>query len=349
VTRSAQRVLEAVCNQQTHVYEFGEYPVGGAAIDLTGSPLPDETLSACLQADAVFLGAVGGPAWDEQPSGSRPESGLLKLRKELDVYCNLRPVVVDDSMSAASPIKSDRVAGADFLIVRELTGGLYFGEPRSLGRKEAYNTLRYNVKEVERIARIGFESARSRRGHVTSVDKANVLEVSVLWRDIVTKMQRDEFPDVKLSHMYVDNAAMQIVLNPRQFDVILTGNLFGDILSDLGATLPGSVGVLPSASIGGTVGVFEPVHGSAPDLAGTDTVNPIAAILSSAMLLEHIGEHEQASRVRAAVSRTLETNLRTADMLIPGIDPVGTSAFTEAVLSKMTITESTESGKRILQ
>ncbi len=349
VTRAARRVLEAVGGEKTPGFEFGEYSIGGAAIDATGVPLPDETLEACKSADAVFLGAVGGPTWDSQPPDFRPESGLLKLRKELDVFCNLRPVVVDESMSSASPLKPERVSGTDFLIVRELTGGLYFGKPRSLGASEAVNTMRYNTKEIRRIARIGFESARSRRSHVTSVDKANVLEVSVLWRNEVTTMQRDEFPDVELVHMYVDNAAMQIVLNPGQFDVILTSNLFGDILSDLGATLPGSVGVLPSASIGGTVGIFEPVHGSAPDIAGTDTVNPTAAILSAAMLLDSLGETKKAARIRDAVTETLHANIRTADFVVPGVQPVGTTFFTDSVISNLKQTELTGPESTVLR
>ena len=342
VTESVRSVLNGMSAIFSFTCQFHEYPVGGRAVDESGSPLPDETLEACKNADAVFLGAVGGPRWDDLPAEKRPEAGLLKLRRELDVYCNLRPVRVDAFMALYSPLKSDRVAGTDLLIVRELTGGLYFGEPRSLAEDVAVNTLRYSAEEISRVARIAFDYARKRRGSVTSVDKANVLEVSVLWRRVVTDLHRTEYSDVDLRHMYVDNAAMQLVLDPRQFDVVLTSNLFGDILSDLGAALAGSVGMLPSASIGGAVGLFEPagrpeevpvvepVHGSAPDLAGKGTVNPIAAILSAAMMLDDLGESGAAEAIRSAVNKTLSEGFRTNDMVsesesTSGDPAVGTS------------------------
>ena len=364
VTESVRSVLNGMSAIFSFTCQFHEYPVGGRAVDESGSPLPDETLEACKNADAVFLGAVGGPRWDDLPAEKRPEAGLLKLRRELDVYCNLRPVRVDAFMALYSPLKSDRVAGTDLLIVRELTGGLYFGEPRSLAEDVAVNTLRYSAEEISRVARIAFDYARKRRGSVLSVDKANVLEVSVLWRRVVTDLHRTEYSDVDLRHMYVDNTAMQLVLDPRQFDVVLTGNLFGDILSDLGAALAGSVGMLPSASIGGAVGLFEPVHGSAPDLAGKGTVNPIAAILSAAMMLDDLGESGAAEAIRSAVNKTLSEGFRTNDMVSesdstsgdPAVgtsgDPavgtsarpaigtsarpaIGTSEMTEAILSQI--------------
>jgi len=349
VSESVRRVLNGIGAAHSFSCQFHEHLVGGKAYDETGLPLPDDTLEACFKADAVFLGAVGGPKWDDLPSVKRPEAGLLRLRKELGVYCNLRPIVVDPSMALDSPLKSDRVAGTDLLIVRELTGGLYFGEPRSLDDDFAVNTLRYTTEEISRIARIAFDYARKRRGSVTSVDKANVLEVSVLWRRVVSDIHQAEYADVDLKHMYVDNAAMQLVLEPRQFDVVLTGNLFGDILSDLGATLPGSVGMLPSASIGGRVGLFEPVHGSAPDLAGKGVVNPVAAILSAAMMLDDLGETAAAEQIRNGVNRAWADGYRTADMFSdksgpdssgePGeatrVSVVGTQEMTDAILSQI--------------
>lgn len=281
---------------------FSEADFGGAAVDRAGSPLPEATLAACREADAILLGAVGGPDWDDVPREQRPESGLLALRSALGLFANLRPVRVPSR-------------GVDFVIVRELTGGIYFGQPRSYESGRAYNTMVYERDEIVRIADVAFREAARRRRHVTSVDKANVLEVSRLWREVVVA-EHGGRTDVSLAHMYVDNAAMQIVLRPQQFDVVLTGNLFGDILSDVGAALAGSLGVLPSASVGipGSTPLFEPVHGSAPDVAGTGTANPVGAILSGAMLLRHSGRSAAADSVESAVHAVLERGPKTPDM-----------------------------------
>jgi 3-isopropylmalate dehydrogenase len=328
VTHEALRVITRVSQAFGFDVLYHEYQAGGVAIDHHGTALPDSTLSACLASDAVLLGALGGPPWDGVQGDRRPEAGLLRLRKELGVFANLRPVSVPDSLAGSSPLRPDVVAGTDMMIVRELTGGIYFGEPKGriateLGQ-EAHNTMRYSEFEVERIARVAFQWARGRRRKVTSVDKANVLEVSRLWREVVTRVHAAEYTDVALDHLYVDNAAMQIVRRPSDFDVIVTGNLFGDILSDLAATLPGSLGMLPSASIGGRVGLFEPVHGSAPDIAGEGKANPLAAILSGAMMLEYLGEVRAASSIRHAVDGALEEGLRTADLYGPGLTKVST-------------------------
>ena len=318
VMDEAIRVLEAAASAHGFALVFESYPVGGIAIDLHGDPLPEKTQAACRRADAVLLGAVGGPAWDGETGPRRPESGLLKLRKMLGVYANLRPVSVPESLAASSPLRKERVAGTDVLIIRELTGGIYFGKPRGVKhhvqKQTGTNTMRYSEHEIARIARVAFQWAERRSGRVTSVDKANVLEVSQLWREVVTNVHHDEFPQVKLDHLYVDNAAMQLVRDPRQFDVILTGNLFGDILSDLAATLPGSLGLLPSASVGGPVGLFEPVHGSAPDIAGQGKANPLGAILSGAMLLDEFGEGAAAQAVQRGVEAVLGAGMRTADL-----------------------------------
>jgi 3-isopropylmalate dehydrogenase len=328
VMREAVGVLQDVAAAEGFAFAFEEGRVGGAAIDADGTPLPDAVLARCLDAHAVLLGAVGGPAWDHHTGAMRPESGLLRLRKALGAFANLRPVAVPDALAEASPLRPEKVRGTDLLVVRELTGGIYFGEPTGRGgegaREEAYNTMRYRADEVERVARVAFEWARRRRGSVTSVDKANVLVVSQLWRDVVTRLQRDAMSDVALQHLYVDNAAMQLVLNPRQFDVILTGNLFGDILSDAAATLGGSLGLLPSASVGGPVGLFEPVHGSAPDLAGQGKANPLAMILSAAMLLDALGEPAAAAAVRGGVQAALDAGARTADLWHEGAQRAST-------------------------
>ena len=335
VTDEAVRVLQAAASAHGFSLAFDEHPVGGSALDRFDDPLPEATLRACRQADAVLLGAVGGPDWDHETGSRRPESGLLKLRQGLGVYANLRPVTVPSSLAETSPLRADRVAGTDVLIVRELTGGIYFGTPRGVvhhvGKHTATNTMCYSEHEIARIARVAFTWAEKRSGRVTSVDKANVLEVSQLWREVVTRVQRDEFSHVELDHLYVDNAAMQLVRDPRQFDVILTGNLFGDILSDLAATLPGSLGLLPSASIGGAVGLFEPVHGSAPDLVGQATANPLGAILSGAMLLDEIGEGAAAGAVRRGVEAALGAGLRTADLQRTGGRQVSTAEMGQAV------------------
>lgn len=314
VSREAVRVLRAGAEAFGFGLTAAEYPVGGAAVDATGDPLPAATLDACLAADAVFLGAVGGPDWDRVAPDRRPERGLLRLRKALGAFANLRPVSVPEALVPRSPLRSDRVNGTDLLIVRELTGGIYFGTPRERTEAEAFDTMRYSVAEVERIARVAFEWAERRDGRLASVDKANVLASSALWRDVVSRVGADEYPHVALEHLYVDNAAMQVVREPRRFDVIVTGNLFGDVLSDLAATLPGTLGLLPSASLGGPVGLFEPVHGSAPDLAGRGLANPLAAVLSAAMLLDALGQPDAAAAVRQSVERALAEGTVTPDL-----------------------------------
>ena len=322
VTREALRVLAAAGERFGFVVASEEFPVGGCAIDAFGAPLPEFVETACLASDAVLLGAVGGPDWDALQGAMRPEAGLLRLRKALGTYANLRPVAVPDFLAGASPLRRDVAAGTDMMIVRELTGGIYFSEPKGVVEgtqgKEARNTMRYSEEEIARIAHVAFAWARRRRSRVTSVDKANVLEVSQLWRAVVTRVHEAAYPDVELEHLYIDNAAMQIVRRPSDFDVVVTANLFGDILSDLAATLPGSLGLLPSASVGGSTGLFEPVHGSAPDIAGQGKANPAAAILSAAMMLEQWGEADAARAIRRAVNETLAAGVRTADMLEEG-------------------------------
>lgn len=325
------KILDAIAAHSSLQFEYQEAPAGGAAVDQVGDPMPEETLEICRNSDAVLLGAVGGPKWDDLTGAMRPESGLLKIRKELGAYANLRPVAVPPSLAESSPLRPSAIIGVDMLTVRELTGGIYFGRPVGNDGTEAYNTMRYTTAEIERVARVAFERARHRRNRVTSVDKANVLEVSRLWRDTVKRMHATEFSDVELNHMYIDNAAMQIVINPRQFDVIVTGNLFGDILSDVSATLGGSLGLLPSASIGGRTGLFEPVHGSAPDIAGQGKANPTAMILSIAMMLEELGEIEAASAVRQGVSAALGRNARTSDLWHEGYRLVSTSEMGDLI------------------
>lgn len=342
VTTEALRVLEAAGAAFGFTLTTEEHPVGGAAIDAHGVPLTEETLNSCREADAVLLGAVGGPKWDHLTGPTRPESGLLRLRKGLGVYANLRPVSVPSSLAASSPLKTDRVAGTDVLIVRELTGGIYFSVPRGVDshvwKRTGTNTMRYSEGEVKRIAQVAFKWAETRSGRVTSVDKANVLEVSQLWREVVNQVHEDEFSHLELDHLYVDNAAMQLVRDPKQFDVVVTGNLFGDILSDLAATLPGTLGLLPSASVGGRVGLFEPVHGSAPDIAGQGKANPLAAILSGAMLLDEVGEREAAHAVREGVSTVLDAGYRTGDMWVEGCELVSTSELGAHVATEVTTT-----------
>ena len=335
VTREALRVLEAAGSAYGFSITAEEHLAGGAAIDATGSPLPDDTRTACQNSDAVLLGAVGGPKWDDLTGDQRPESGLLALRKALAVYANLRPVMVPESLADASPLRPDRVADTDILFVRELTGGIYFGKPEGRTDDGVVSSMVYSEDEIERIAHVAFQRAQRRDGHVTSIDKANVLEVSQLWRSVVTDVQAEHYPDVELRHLYVDNAAMQVVKDPRQFDVVLTGNLFGDILSDLAAALPGSLGLLPSASVGGKVGLFEPVHGSAPDIAGEDLANPIAAILSGALLLDEVDEPDAATAIRQAVDATLDDGLRTGDLAGPDDDVASTTEFGRHVADRI--------------
>jgi 3-isopropylmalate dehydrogenase len=334
VTREALRVLRAVADVYGHEFSFDEQLIGGVAIDKTGSPLPPESLDSCLASDAVLLGAVGAPKFDGMAGEKRPEAGLLALRSACGAFANLRPIVCYDATTDSSPLKAEVVNGADVLIVRELLGGLYFGEPRGISaegtKREGFNTMRYNEAEVERVARVAFESACARGCKVTSVDKANVLETSRLWREVVNRVAR-EYPQVTVEHMYVDACAMHLMLNPRRFDVILTENLFGDILSDEAAVLTGSLGMLASASVGGTTDVYEPVHGSAPDIAGAGLANPLGAIASAALLLRHTAKLEQeAQDVEASIRAVLERGYRTADIqgqtgkYIVGTEEMGT-------------------------
>jgi len=318
----AIRILEAACGGFGHDLKLNEKEIGGAALTAHGNPLPDTTLQACLASQAVLLGAVGGPAFDQNPPELRPEAGLLRLRQKLGAFANLRPAVFYPSLSTSSPLRAEVVKGTDVLIVRELLGGLYFGQPRSIegnpGSRQAINTMRYGETEIERIARVAFELARSRRKRLLSVDKSNVLDCSRLWRDVVNRVGR-EFPDVALSHMYVDSAAMMLVLKPAEFDVVLTENMFGDILSDLAGGVVGSLGLLASASIGGPVGLYEPVHGSAPDIAGKGIANPLGAILSVALMLRHTFHlTREAECVESGVISTLGGGFRTRDLARPG-------------------------------
>ncbi|TYR82241.1 3-isopropylmalate dehydrogenase [Priestia megaterium] len=336
VTKGAVDVLKVVAQRFNHQFEFTYGLIGGAAIDEEGTPLPIHTVETCKQADAVLLGAVGGTKWDELPSHMRPERGLLAIRKELDLYANLRPVTYYDSLVDSSPLKKEYIEGVDFIIVRELTGGLYFGKPserRTEGSKEAVvDTLFYKRDEIERIIRQAFEMAVNRRKKVTSVDKANVLESSCLWREIAAEVAK-EYPDVELEHMLVDSAAMQLIRNPQHFDVVVTENMFGDILSDEASMLTGSLGMLPSASL--TVNgpsLYEPVHGSAPDIAGQNKANPIAAILSAAMMLRYsFGLEEEAKVIEQAVENVLNAGHRTAD-LANGLHYLSTEKMVEAIV-----------------
>src|SRR5213593_915311 len=331
VIAQATRVLEAVAERFEIRFATDAYPVGAAAVRAANTPLPPETRAAVLRSDAVLLGAVGDPALDSAPRELRPETGLLALRKLLNVYANLRPVAVHPALVGASPLKPERLRGVDLLVVRELTGGLYYGEPRRRTPTSATNTLAYTATEIERVARVAFEAARGRRRLVTSVDKANVLEVSQLWRETVTRVARN-YPTVRLEHVYVDTAAMRLVTDPAAFDVLLTENMFGDILSDEAAVLAGSLGLLPSASLGEGPGLFEQIHGSAPDIAGRDVANPIGAIATVAMLLRHgLGLAEPAAAVERAISLALEQGARTQDIAEPGTAALGTQAMGERI------------------
>lgn len=341
ITAQAVKVLHAVGERFGHRFETTTALIGGAAVDAERTPLPEATVAACKASDAVLLGAVGGPKWDAIDRAIRPERGLLGIRKALGLFANLRPASLFPELKAASCLRPDIVArGLDVMVVRELTGGAYFGEPRGFetrgGERVAFNTMVYSESEIRRIARVGFETARKRRGRLCSVDKANVLEVSQLWRAVVTELAR-EYPDVELSHLYVDNAAMQLVVNPGQFDTLLTENLFGDILSDEASVLTGSIGMLPSASLGtGGPGLYEPVHGSAPDIAGQDTANPLAAILSAAMLLRYsLNLSAEADAVEAAVAGVLEAGWRTGDILAQGGALVGCAEMGRLVLERI--------------
>ncbi len=340
IMKVAVAVLQAIAPRFNITFAFETALVGGAAIDATGHPLPDETLQLCKSSDAVLLAAVGGEKWDTMPSHLRPEQALLGLRGGMGLFANLRPAQILPQLIESSTLKREIVEGVDILVVRELTGGIYFGKPKGIvtdenGVRRGFNTMVYSETEIDRIARVGFEAAQKRRGQVCSVDKSNVLEVSQLWRDRVTTMAR-EYPDVKLSHMYVDNAAMQLIRNPKQFDVILTSNLFGDILSDAAAMLTGSIGMLPSASLGeaGKPAVFEPVHGSAPDIAGKDLANPLAQVLSAAMMLRYaFNESDAADAIELAVNKVLDSGKRTGDIMADGCQKLGCVAMGEALLA----------------
>ena len=334
-------VLKQVGQQLDITFEFQEALMGGAAIDATGNPLPEATLDACRNSDAVLLAAIGGYKWDDLPRHQRPETGLLGLRAGLGLFANLRPAKILPQLIDASSLKRDVVEGVDIMVVRELTGGIYFGQPKGIfatetGEKRGVNTMAYTESEIDRIGRVAFETARKRSGRLCSVDKANVLEVSQLWRDRITQLASD-YPDVELSHLYVDNAAMQLVRYPKQFDTIVTGNLFGDILSDAAAMLTGSIGMLPSASLGASgPGVFEPVHGSAPDIAGQDKANPIAQVLSAAMMLRYgLNEPQAADRLEQAVLKVLDQGDRTGDIMSPGMNLLGCEAMGEALLKAL--------------
>ncbi len=339
IVSSAVRVLEKIGERFGHTFTFTDYLMGGIAIDTCGTPLPRETVDGCRASDSVLLGAVGGPKWDKNPAALRPEKGLLGIRSALGLYTNLRPAKLYSALSEECPLRADIVEkGFDLVIVRELTGGIYFGERgRREGKygPEAYDTEAYSVMEIERIARVAFETAQKRSKKLMSIDKANVLETSRLWREIMHRMA-EEYPDVELSDMLVDNAAMQLVRCPSQFDVIVTSNMFGDILSDEASQITGSIGLLPSASLGdGKCGLYEPIHGSAPDIAGQDKANPIATILSAAMMLRYsFGLAKEADAIEAAVDSVLKAGLRTAD-IIGSSDktPLGCTAMTDAILA----------------
>jgi 3-isopropylmalate dehydrogenase len=339
VTREASRVLQAVARGAGVGLELEEAAIGGAAIDGHRTPLPEATLRLCRDSDAILFGAVGGPKWDHLRPAERPEAGILRIRKTLDLYANLRPARLYPMLVDSSPLKREVVQGADLMVIRELTGGLYFGEPRGIegaGRnRRGVNTMVYTAGEVERIAHLAFQIARGRRKRLTSVDKSNVLAVSQLWREVVTEVATG-YPDVTLDHLLVDNCAMALVANPRRFDTIVTENTFGDILSDEAAIIAGSMGMLPSASLGGRIGLYEPIHGTAPDIAGQGVANPLAAILSVAMLFRHsLALPREAERVEAAVERALAAGYRTPDIHTAGTKRVGTVEMGEAVIREL--------------
>ena len=338
VTRAAATVLRECAHEFHHQFDFEEHPVGGAAIDVTATPLPNATLDACKKSDAVFLGAVGGTKWDSLPVGKRPESGLLALRQGMGLYVNVRPVKVLEPLRGMSPLKPERLGDLDIEIVRELAGGIYFGERGNTsdgGKERAWDTESYSAQEVERIAKFAFVRAENRSRRVCSVDKANVLASSQLWRKTVIALS-SAYPSVKLEHMYVDNAAMQLTLKPSQFDVMLTSNMFGDILSDAAAALVGSIGLIPSASFGSGAPLFEPIHGSAPSLAGADSANPIGSILSATMMLrDAFGLSLEADWIEQSVVRVLQAGHRTPDLAMPGAKPVGTTGFMDILHVEM--------------
>ena len=335
----AVEVLDAIASKHDLEFSFTEALIGGAAIDETGEPLPEATLTACRNSDAILLAAIGGYKWDNLPRNQRPETGLLGMRAGLGLFANLRPATILPQLIDASSLKREIVEGVDIMVVRELTGGIYFGQPKGVftsetGEQRGVNTMAYTVSEIDRIAKVGFETAQKRKGKLCSVDKANVLDVSQLWRDRVTEIANN-YSDVELSHLYVDNAAMQLVRAPKQFDTIVTGNLFGDILSDAAAMLTGSIGMLPSASLGeaGKPGVYEPVHGSAPDIAGQDKANPLAQVLSAAMMLRYgLNKPDAATEIENAVNQVLDKGYRTGDIMSAGMKQVGCKKMGEVLL-----------------
>jgi 3-isopropylmalate dehydrogenase len=337
IVPEAVKVLKVVGEKFGHSFEFANGDIGGQAIDKVGVPLPQDTLMLAKQSDAVLLGAVGGPKWEGLDYSLRPERALLGLREALGLYANLRPAKLYPNLADASTLKREIVEGIDILVVRELTGGIYFGKPKGIeklpnGQERGINTEVYTTDEIRRIAKVAFEAARKRRKKVTSVDKANVLESSELWRRVVIEVQKN-YPDVELKHIYVDNAAMQLVRNPRQFDVMLCNNMFGDILSDEAAMLTGSIGMLPSASVGAQVGLFEPIHGSAPDIAGKNIANPIATIASAAMMLSYAFKlDKEADLIEQAIVKTLDLGYRTKDIQSPGARLVGTMEMGDAIV-----------------
>ncbi|SOD42196.1 3-isopropylmalate dehydrogenase [Nitrosovibrio sp. Nv4] len=339
IVAQAVRVLEALRSDGLK-FELEPGLLGGCAVDAAGEPFPEATRRLVTDADAVMLGAVGGPQYDTLPREQRPEQGLLSIRKTLNLFANLRPAVLYPELANASTLKPEVVMGLDILIVRELTGDIYFGEPRGIeqrrGQRVGYNTMIYSEAEIRRIARVAFKAARKRNRRLCSVDKMNVLECTQLWRDVVTETAKD-YPDVELSHMLVDNAAMQLVRNPRQFDVVVTGNMFGDILSDEASMLTGSIGMLPSASLDDrNKGLYEPIHGSAPDIAGKDVANPLATILSAAMMLRYTFDEEAgACRIESAVKKVLASGYRTPDIYEPGTKKIGTVAMGDAILANI--------------
>jgi len=341
IITEAEKVLSALVEKHRLEISTEQALIGGRAIDETGVPLPEETLALGKQSDAILLGAVGGPQWDNIERSLRPERGLLAIRAGLDLYANLRPAILYKELAGASSLKPDVIDGLDIMIVRELTGGIYFGQPRGIrtledGQREGFNTLVYKETEIERIARTAFDVAMKRNKKVCSVDKANVLEATELWREVVTHVAKD-YPKVNLEHMYVDNAAMQLVRDPRQFDVIVTTNMFGDILSDLASMLTGSIGMLPSASLNAEgQGMYEPIHGSAPDIAGKNVANPLATIISVAMMLRYsLAEPAQADRIGRAVQQVLADGLRTADIVSDGMTKISTSEMGDAVVASL--------------
>jgi 3-isopropylmalate dehydrogenase len=337
IVPEAVKVLKVVGEKFGHSFEFANGDIGGQAIDKVGVPLPQDTLMLAKQSDAVLLGAVGGPKWEGLDYSLRPERALLGLREALGLYANLRPAKLYPNLADASTLKREIVEGIDILVVRELTGGIYFGKPKGIeklpnGQERGINTEVYTTDEIRRIAKVAFEAARKRRKKVTSVDKANVLESSELWRRVVIEVHKN-YPDVELNHIYVDNAAMQLVRNPRQFDVMLCNNMFGDILSDEAAMLTGSIGMLPSASVGAQVGLFEPIHGSAPDIAGKNIANPIATIASAAMMLSYAFKlDKEADLIERAIVKTLDLGYRTRDIQSPGARLVGTTEMGDAIV-----------------